>query len=113
MRPSVFVIHDIEHGNTSALMRSLVLPEAFELRSFTDTHPDTNRHNADIGWEAFYEADYLYVQDRLLMIGTETVRAALTSTIFSSAVRTEYGQFNEDYHPTRLSVEDVMATLER
>ena len=110
-KPTVFILHDREHGNYSGIVGNMDLPAAFSVRSFTDTAPDVNRYNEGLSLEAFQTADYLVVQDSLLSPPTKAVLDVLNVTLFSGSVCTAYGSFDAEYKVTPMSLDECMGIV--
>lgn len=95
--PTLVALHDREHGDIHRVQLNAELPLPLSIHSFTDTHPEDNPHNDNLRHTIFYEADYLFIHNRLLRPVTSAARLAIKSSCLSSAVRSVYGIFDDDY----------------
>ncbi len=109
LRPSIFMVHDIEHGDYKKITDQLELPGTYLLNSYTDLYPGENVHNnlEEIKSKAFSSGDYLIVQDKLLEIGSILVKELFGTTILSSVAKTQYYQFDPDYNVSKIDFDRV------
>ena len=108
----VVMLHDREHSDFDAVRRSGDLGTNLRLRSFTDLIEENNPYNAGLADAAFFEADLLLIQKRLLNPVTRDVFTALNSAMFSSVCQTEVGVFGDDYRLMMLSFGATIGILE-
>lgn len=109
IRPCLFVVHDVEHGEYRKITDQLDLPGTYLLNSYTDLYPEENTHNnlEEIKNKVFFYGDYLVVQDSLLKSGSTIVRELFTTSILSSVSKTEYYKFDSYYEVSPLEFDKV------
>jgi hypothetical protein len=73
--PHVVYVHSREHGDFAPVFKNAGLEAPLQITSFTDTHPDTNPHNAKLE-ETVQGCDVLVIERSLLLQDTETSRVA-------------------------------------
>jgi hypothetical protein len=114
LRPCIFLVHDIDHGDYKKITDQLELPGTYLLNSYTDLFPEENVHNNidEIKNKAFSSGDYLIVQDKLLGIGSILVKELFNTTILSSVAQTQYYQFDSDYNVSKIDFDEVCDYVE-
>lgn len=108
----VFMLHDRDHSDFDAVRRIGNLGTNLRVRSFTDLIDEVNPHNAGLTDAAFFEADLLLIQQRLLNPVTHDVLTALNSSMLSSICQTEVGVFDDEYRLMMLSFGVTIGILE-
>lgn len=73
--PHAVYVHTREHGDFAPVFRSVGLEAPLQITSFTDTHPDTNPHNARLE-ETVQGCDILVVERSLLLQDSDASRVA-------------------------------------
>jgi hypothetical protein len=73
--PHAVFVHTREHGDFAPVFKNAGLEAPLHVTSFTDTHPDTNPHNARLE-ETALGCDILVVERSLLLQNSDASRVA-------------------------------------
>lgn len=104
--PEIVMLHDVEHGDWGVLKDVIKFDAPYRMHSYTDTYPDANSHNSTLKDIVFFKTDEIFIQERLVELGTSAVKTVIGTALITSCRRAIVHIFDDDYGVKTLAGRD-------